>query len=413
MPESICNVADFEKWRRDAERNNPHLLCLSEEDLKRRRDVPTKLDFPDKLDLNNNKLKLTYKHNAQDQADGVSLDLPVAMLPQISEAQLEWMVPGLIREKCIQLIKSLPKNLRKYFVPVPDFVDAFLQREPSKDKSLKAQLADYLRQRSGIKLQEDQFDDQQLDDFLRFNIRVQDEQGKLLAQSRDLKTLKAELAGSIKSSLDTLVTQHEDVTEAKSWVWDALPKQKILNKKGAQLIVYPACLDAQDRVRLEWLDDPAHAEWLHRQGVKRLVYLELAASVKLLRKNINDYNKLAILFAPFGTKDQLEEGLVLWAIDKEILNAHPLPRDNESLQRLIRLGRGELAGRVGKSSDALQDILLNAAKVKALLTQKQQAFPWLYQDMSEQLQALFYPGWLAATPYENLEAYPRYVKAMQ
>lgn len=412
VPESICNVADFEKWRKDAERNNPAILLLSEEDLKRRQNVPTQLEFPDRLVVANAKLNLSYTHNAQDQADGVSVDIPVALLPQMNEAQLEWMVPGLIREKCVQLIKSLPKNLRKYFVPVPDFVDAFLQREPAKDKSLKAQLADYLRQRSGIKLQEEQFDDNSLDDFLRFNIRVKDERGQTLAQSRDLKSLKLQLADSIKSSLDTLVSQHEEITEAKSWVWESLPKQKTLSKGGVQLIVYPACLDAGDKVKLEWLDDPVHAEWLHRQGVKRLVYLELSSSVKLLRKNINDYNKIALLYGAFGSKEQLEEGLVLWAIDKEVLNAHPLPRDKDSFQRLIKLGRGELASRVGKSSLALQEVLLNATKLKAALAQKQQAFPWLHQDMSQQLQALFVNGWLATTPYENLESYSRYLKAM-
>lgn len=412
VPASICNVADFEKWRRDAEQKNPDCLLLKEELLKRKADVPTQMDFPDKLAMASAKLNLSYKHNAQDQADGVSVDVPIALLPQMNDAQLEWMVPGLVREKCVQLIKSLPKNLRKHFVPVPDFVDAFLRTDPVKDKSLRVQLAEYLRQRSGIKIQEDQFDDEDLDSFLRFNIRVYDEQGHTLDQSRDLKKLKQNLSSSIKSSFDSLVSQHEDVIETKQWAWEVLPKQKSLNKNGAQLIVYPACLDAKETVRLEWQDDPAHAEWLHRRGVKRLAYFELGASVKLLRKNINNFNRLALLFGTFGNNEQLEEGLILWAIDKEIIGGQPLPRDKESFLRIIKQGRGELAARVGKNSDLLQEVLLNAAKLKPMLASKQNAFPWLYQDMTRQLNALFEEDWLVNTYYEQLESYARYLKAM-
>lgn len=415
VPSDIVNLKGFERWRKDAEAENPDLLLMPRDLLmKHGATEVTEAQFPDQLEWNDICYPLSYQFSPGQAEDGVSIQVAIHGLHLVPENRLQWLVPGMLREKCIQLVKGLPRQWRKHFVPVPDFVDrALAQMQPS-DEALTIALARSLRKLSGIELPVDCWESVNLDPYYRFNIKVLNDRGKVVDSSRDLHELLATYRDRLQDSLREAGDSVER-SGLSTWDFEELPETIHLKKQGVATIGFPALVDTGGGVDLRLLDDPQRARYLSEQGVSRLIALELKQSTKYVSKNLLKGKTTALLLASFSQADSLKDDLVLAAIKQLCVDGEPLPRDRRDFdQRLDRARRGftsrvqELETLVLKAGGKLVEIqsMLAARADKPL-------FRSIRQDIAEQVKQLTRPGFLFHTPAEWLCQYSQYLQGIK
>jgi ATP-dependent helicase HrpA len=153
IPDDICDGRRFEKWRKAAEEKNKQLLYLTREDLMHHEaEGASEAQFPDSMQIAGMSLKLSYHFEPGSEDDGVTVTVPLPALNLLQPQQFDWLVPGLLHEKICQLLKSLPKVLRRNFVPVPDFANACLRSLAVSDIPLIEALQQQLKKISGVEI---------------------------------------------------------------------------------------------------------------------------------------------------------------------------------------------------------------------------------------------------------------------
>lgn len=412
LPEEIVNGKGFEHWRRQAEAEDPEVLKFDKAALMAREaEEVTAAQYPDQLSLNGVSYPLSYHFQPGAEDDGVTLTVPAAMLGQLPAARLDWLVPGLLREKCIGLLKGLPKAIRRQVVPIPDWVDAALERLVPDDTPLTAALGEFLRVKTGLRLGPDDWNEAQLEPHLRMNLRVVDHEGRELGQGRDLEALKARFSEAASAGARALAeaVQGAAATRVEALPEEALPESRVTTQAGIRVEAYPALAEADDGLAVELFEHPDKAREAHRHGIKRLAMRELPDQVKALGK-LPGVDKCALLFAKVGSKRQLVDDLVA-AVFLEVMAEEPLPRSRAEFAARLDAGAAELLPR-GEAKVALLARALSGhlAVTKALKGNLSFALALVYSDIKAQMQRLVHPGFIAAAgPW--LEHYPRYMEA--
>ncbi len=275
IPADVHSLVTFERWREEAERNDPRVLHLTREALMRHAALDvTEALFPETLALAGNALPLRYRFAPGQPNDGLTLTVPLALLNQIDAGRLSWLVPGMIREKVTLLLKALPKQMRNRLHPLPDAVTAFLESERYGDGPLTDALSRWLRARLGEPVAPDLWDDATLPAHLSMEIRVIDASGRELASGRDLAALRAELGEAAQLSFagaKPALERHG----LKSWDFGTLPETLATVRNGQRVTGYPALVDDGDSVSIALLDTRASAETAMRAGVVRLIAIAL------------------------------------------------------------------------------------------------------------------------------------------
>ena len=210
--------------------------------------------FPEQLESGELKLDLQYAFAPGKSSDGVSIDVPVSALKQLKAEDLDWLVPGLLQEKCIALIKALPKGLRKHFVPVPDIVARILPLLDGSQGSLRQALRRQLLRLTTVQLPEDCWDDVALPEHLLMNIRVLDEQGKLLGSGRDLQQLRETLGSKVQDSISRAAGGALEQSGLVAWTFGTLPVYCELGQGSLKIRAYPALIDRGESVELKLFD---------------------------------------------------------------------------------------------------------------------------------------------------------------
>ncbi|GAB1235164.1 ATP-dependent RNA helicase HrpA [Ferrigenium sp. UT5] len=431
IPPGLHNAADFEKWRKEAEREQPKLLYLKKDDLMRHEAAGiTTEHFPPQLQMNNVSYALAYNFAPGKHDDGVTLTVPQALLNQVQPARCEWLVPGILAEKVAQLLKSLPQKLRRHCVPVPEFAAAFCADVKPSDVPLLQAIARYLREQKQVDVPLDAFRLEQLPPHLLMNFRVIEEHGRQLGMGRNFMQLRGEWAptlsltpalsrgereqGRCAESSPSLsgraVGVREDLQRHTTWDFGDFAATAQVPRAGQQVTVFNALHDEGDAVTLQAFDTADEAQAVHRAGLRRLFMLALKEQVKFLEKNLPDLQKMAMLFLPFGSQQDLQEQILSVTFDRCCLN-DPLPdgektfsarcKDAKSRLNLVGQEIARLVGTVLTEHQTLQKIL-PAFKSNGQAT----------QDIRQQLEGLLGKGWIARTPYERMQHLPRYLKAI-
>ncbi|MFA5370355.1 MAG: ATP-dependent RNA helicase HrpA [Sideroxydans sp.] len=416
IPAGMHNGAAFEHWRKDAERENPKLLYLKKDDLMRHEAAGiTTEHFPPQLVMNNVSYALAYNFAPGKSDDGVTLTVPQALVNQVQPARCEWLVPGILAEKVAQLLKSLPQKLRRHCVPVPEFAAAFCAEVKASDVSLLQAIARYMREQKQVDVPPDAFRLEQLPPHLLMNFRVIDEHGRQLGMGRNFLQLRGEWAPKVSLAASAPVKQAQAaVTSNKerytSWTFGDFAETTQVPRAGQQVTVFNALHDEGDAVTLQAFDTADEAQVVHHAGLRRLFMLALKEQIKFLEKNLPDLQKMAMLFLPFGSQQDLQQQILTVTFDRCCLN-DPLPDDEKSFNarckdaksRLNLVGQeiARLVGTVLTEHQALQKTL-PAFKSHGLVT----------QDIRQQLESLLGKGWIARTPYERMQHMPRYLKGI-
>ncbi|RYZ71723.1 MAG: ATP-dependent RNA helicase HrpA, partial [Lysobacteraceae bacterium] len=367
--------------------------------------------FPKYFPLGDARLPLHYRFEPGAADDGVSLDVPLHLLNALDAARLSWLAPGFIGEKASALIRSLPKALRRNYVPAPDFGRAFAEAHasPSADE-LRGELARFLSRAAGAPVAALDFDEAALEPHLRMNLRLRDADGKVLAESRELEQLRARFGDRAGHAFAARAGREMAATGLRDFPATPIPRQ-VPGEAGVP--AYPALVDEGESVALRVFADRAEADAAHPRGVRRLLEITLADKAKSARKQLPVSPKTGLLYAAIESQERLRGDLVEAATNALLDQGLDDIRDRAAFERRRDEAGRQLFGEAMQRLQLAEAILAGAAEVKPQLDSP--LMGWArgnLDDLRAQLQALVRPGFLRETPAEALAQMPRYLKAM-
>ncbi len=417
IPADIYNGKAFEKWLKFVQQSNPELLYLQKEELMRHEaEHISEGQFPGTMELNGVTLKLDYHFEPGHAEDGVTVVVPLAILGQLHEQSFDYLVPGLLRDKIIALIKCLPKTLRKLFVPVPDYADAFLAAGCDRTLPLIESLSAHMHENNRVLIKRDDWQLDNLPDFYRMNFRVIDQDNKVLGVGRDRSALQQELSGkseTLMSSLPTSDIEREDITE---WNFGDLPELVELEQHGLVIRTYPAIVDDSETgetVAVRLYTDEAQAKQQMRPGLRRLFRLVARQEMKYMRKNLQHLDKIQLYYAPIGSKQSLLQDLEDAIIDAALFTDVDNIRSEKIFNELAGEARNNLQKVATEICDMIHATFTQHHKVAKRL-QGNIPLSWFdpVNDIRQQLECLIYEGFISATPRQWLKHLPRYFEAI-
>jgi ATP-dependent helicase HrpA len=417
VPPGIHNGAAFEHWRREAEAGNPKLLYLKREDLMRHEaaGITTTL-FPHQLDIGARGYALEYLHDPGNARDGLTLTVPLIALNQLSARRGDWLVPGLLKEKVALLAKTLPQKIRHKLGPLPEFADAFvaamaaLDAQRMEELPLTEAIARYAREELNLVLPLDGFRLELLPAHLAMNYRVVDEHGRQLAMGRSLAVLRAELGEQAGEKFSAIAQPKAAQSGITAWNFGDLQEIMEIRQGPQTLIGYPALVDRGDSVDLEVLDSPQKARKLHRDGLRRLFMLQLKEQAKYLEKNLPGLRDMGMQFLDFGDTASLKDQLLRVTFDRACM-AEPLPQSQAEFLQRCEEGKTRLSLLAQELCRLAGSILAEYQALRKRL-QALKNFPQPAREIEEQLVHLLPKNFIAATPPERLQHFPRYLKAV-
>lgn len=409
LPREISSELELRSFV-NARPANSNLLQLSREELMRREAALSETLYPNQLTLGSSSLPLDYKFEPGSQDDGVSVDLPLVLLNQVPRSQLDWIVPGLLKEKCLALIKSLPKSIRKHFVPAPDYVERVLENFEYDGRELTAALADRLFRLTGTRVAAEDFQAKNLDTHLSLNIRVRDETGKVIASSRDLDDLVARLGETAKQKVQSGVQHGLERQGLVDWDWDDLPETLEVQQGGVKITLYPGLIDDGDSVSIRLLNTAWEAAQGSKQGLLRLFLLKQQDQRKFLENNIPGFDTFSLYYATRGTRAALTENIVKAVFSAVFVEGQPMVRSREAFEQRLQK-KSELFECLEQLARILAQVLQRALGLQDRL--KQLSNRAVAEDLTGQLDALLPADFPAGIPFEWLRQYPRYLKGIE
>ncbi len=408
LPANVVSRIELESFCRKAGGKSSRQLYLDKESLmKQRVELPRDL-YPERLDIANASLRLDYHFDPMHEEDGVSVDVPVAILRQVSKAQIDWLIPGMLREKCLALIRSLPKSIRRNFVPAPEYADRIAGDLEFDGRELRSVLAERLFAMTGVRVPVDAFNDSGLDRHLRMNIRVVDENGKRLGSGRDLQRLVEEFSEQVDHSFDHAPTGDIEKTGLTDWNFGDLPEEVDIHLAGTCIKGYPALIDEGTSVSVRVEDNPVAARKKTEQGMLRLVMLQLREQKKYIEKNIPGFGRFSLYYATRGSREELLQHFVdavfryTFIEDKPYVGTESAFRKRLEEKRHLIVMMNRVAELVGES---LRQVISIEERIKG---RDEPAVT----DIRSQLDVLFVPGFPDGVPLKWLAHYPRYLRAI-
>lgn len=414
IPALATSADAFNRWRHHAEQKDRRILFMQESDLLIGDACHiTEAQFPSTLQIADSHLAIDYRFEAGHPSDGITLRVPVALLPQLDQEPLDWLVPGMLRDKVIDLIRTLPKELRTRLLPHAQSADAAIARMPFGQGCLYRQLAFELGRLIGESFDPRLFKPQTLAPYLQMNLHIVDAGGKTLAAGRDLAALRTRLRVQARSGLQQRSAQWRR-DNIKSWDFGDLPDKVEIRTGPLTLACHPALIDNGTTASLRLMDHPLLAAAESRRGVRRLAQIALTDALNWQFKILPQLDKLLALYKPLGNKDQLRETFTL-ALTDHLIFAQPTPvRTRLEFELRLDNAWNHLRPEAEKLATLAQQIL---AARNDLAAQLSRDFAPLLQgaiaDMRTHLARLCPSNFLLVHPWQWLMHLPRFIQGIR
>jgi len=413
IPAAICNGKGFEAWRRKAERIDPQCLFFTADSVWQQPAPDWQDAFPDRIEQGAVKIPLNYRFEPKARDDGVTAVVPLMALGEMTQAGLDWLVPGLLEEKATALVKSLPKAIRRRLVPVPDTVkQALMHIDHTSGQSLTEALALQLKRLSGVIIQPEDWDLGKLPDHLQVNIRVVDEQGETLVEGRDLDVLRSQVRAPVQSAAVASVP-HAGVP-LRHWPEQDLPDTQTVRQAGLEVRVFPTLVDQGDHVMVHYELDAAYSHQCNIRGLSRLGTILLARQLDELCWPILQESQVPLLYAPLGNAQALRDDFYLCLIETTLLpDLQILPRTADAFAKALERARGELHHEALAQTQQWAEWLglrhKIAKQIKGSMSLERAV---IASDVQLQLSRLINQGGFASTPRRWRKHLSRYLEAM-
>ncbi|MEA9865030.1 ATP-dependent RNA helicase HrpA [Xanthomonas campestris] len=367
--------------------------------------------FPKYFALGDARLPLQYRFEPGAIDDGVTLEVPLHLLNALDPSRLSWLAPGFVADKASALIRSLPKAQRRNYVPAPDYGRAFYEAfsTPSAD-DMRGELARFLSKATGAPVAALDFDEEALDTHLLMNLRLRDEDGRVLAESRDLVGLRARFGERAGQAFAARAGRALAAEGLRDFPATPIPEQ-VAGEAGVP--AYPALVDQGEDAALRIFADRNEALRAHPRGVRRLLEIALADKIKQARKQLPVSPKTGLLYAAIESQERLRGDLVDAALNAVLAEGLGAIRDPAAFAQRREDAVKRLFGEAMARLTLAESILGAVAELKPLL--EAPLMGWArgnLDDMEQQLRALVHAGFLRDTPADALANYPRYLKAM-
>ncbi len=371
-------------------------------------------DFPDEIQIGDMRLPLEYKFTPGVIDDGVNLRVPLEGVAQLHENHLSWSVPGLLQTRIISLIRSLPKSIRRHLVPAPQTAAEVAGRISFGEGSFWEVIARELSLVAGERITPDQFNLSKLDDTQKINVQVCDEQGQVIAQARALSELKSQLPEDSHSTAVEIAsddTWHRD--GLTDWDWEELPRKIVVQRGVADVPLFPTLVAAGDSVNLRLFDDPERAERLSRQGLATLYRLAHRKAIKSQIQWLPELDSLSLIAAQlFPAANEFRPALTQLIACMAFVEGQPLPRTRQEFDERNQTPLERIGGAAQQIAPWLKQWLSGYQECMLLLEQLPSKFASAHDDIRRQFHHLFVDDFLTTVPWQWLQHYPRYLKAV-
>lgn len=410
----VVSQKHFDTWWKKAQQKDPELLnfersFLINDDAEK----VSKLDFPNFWHQGNLKLKLTYQFEPGTDADGVTVHIPLPLLNQVEMTGFDWQIPGLREELVIALIKSLPKSYRRNFVPAPNYAQAFLSRTVPLEKPLLDTLIYELRRMTGVTVEAEQWNWEQIPSHLKMTFRVVDENDKKIAESMNLDELKFSLKDRVQESISAVADDGIEQSGLHIWSFADLPQCYEQKQRGFSVKAFPAIVDEKDAVGIKLFETEFEQAVAMQQGLRRLLLLNVPSPIKYLHEKLPNKAKLGLYFTPFGRVLDLIDDCIACAVDKLIADFGGFVWDEAGFEKLRDFVRENLNEVTVDIAQKVEQILsLNHALNQRLKGKMDFTMAFALSDIKSQLAGLVYQGFVQKSSYDRLPDLQRYLQAV-
>jgi ATP-dependent helicase HrpA len=423
LPAEVRDARSFDAWYRTAAERDAKLLFLAREDLMRHgAESVTEELFPRQIQVGEASFPLAYRFDPGHLLDGVTINVPLALLNQLDDGTIDWLVPGMIREKVTWAMKALPKRVRTQLVPAPEHVTKFLEWATPGERPVKDAVLAYASRIVGERLDADVWSKDEPPPHLRMNVRVVDEAKRELAMGRDLGELRKRLGEAATLTLARAKPgmEREGIT---TWDLGELPEQVTFRRGNQTLTGYPA-LSAENRGRtpnpadaktgvrplaIRLFDTRERSETEHREGVKALMALELKEQLRQLERGLPGFNAIAMKFQATIPADRLKADLIDAIVDRAFIGEDEPPRTAKAFEEQKKRAKARLPA-VGEAALRHLAAIVEASQQYGQAVAQHAGLGRVVQEVKAARERLVYPGFLARTPWERLEHIPRYLK---
>lgn len=414
IPQDVNNRAAFKKWWKGQKQKDKRFLHMSREELMQHgADHVTEFDYPDTWQQENLLLPLAYHFDPGQAVDGVAVQIPVALLNQVQETGFDWHIPAFRHELICALIKSLPKTIRRNFVPAPNYADAVLAAiEPMQGNLIDA-ISTRLLRMTGVRVEPDAWDLSTLAPHLRLQFEVRDEHDKLLARGLNLSKLKAQLQGKVTDTLSKVADKGIEKADLTEWSFGELPSSYVKKQGQYEIKAFPALVDKKDSAAVELFDNEHKAQQAHQQGLRRLVLLNVPSPIKYLQQNLPNKSKLGLYFNPFGKVNDLIDDCIAAAVDS-LLTKYGNIRTADAFEKAKEQIRGELGDTVVEIATQVEQVLSIAHGLnKRMKGRVDLTMITAHGDIKSQLQSLVFKGFVSQHGAAKMTDLIRYLKAIE
>lgn len=414
VPQGIYNLPAFEKWRKKAEKKDPSLLLLNRELLLLRGlSADEEAQFPQQISIDGIDYLLRYTFEPGHKADGVSVVIPLPLLHQTPRFYFEWLVPGMLRDKCIALIKTLPKQLRRHFVPVPDYADKILLNVAAQDRPLTEVLAQQLNRLTGVKISDDDWRLDSLDPWYQMNFILEDEDGEIIAMERSLKKLQNNFKQQVNSGLKEAPEDPISRQNIIEWDFDELPQEISIKRGNITVKAWPGLRDCGEWVNIELFDNPLSAENISLMGQLKLAMLKGREQVKYLNKHLLKGADLALKAAAVEDRQTLLPAIISGSFQKAIFPQNQRVSDRLSFEACMQTGLARVVDIAQQKASIIESTLPVLHQCRKKLTALGLQAVYAKSDIESQLQHLFSLSTLSGVDLDQLGQYPRYIRAIE
>ncbi|HFQ5582890.1 TPA: ATP-dependent RNA helicase HrpA [Vibrio vulnificus] len=411
----VVSGRHFDTWWKQASKKEPELLNFEKEMLfKGDASHVTDLDYPNFWHQNGLKLKLSYQFEPGDDSDGVTVHIPLPILNQIDPAGFDWQIPGLRHELVVSLIKSLPKTLRKNFVPAPNYADAFLSRVTAMEMPLLDALEKELRRMTGATVLREDWKLDQVPDHLKVTFRAVDERNRKLKEHKDLHELKESLKEKVQETLSKVADDDIEQQGLHTWSFGELPQVYQQKRGGYQVKAFPALVDNKDSVEIKLYETEQEQISAMKAGQRRLILLNVPSPIKYLHANLPNKSKLGLYFNPYGKVLDLIDDCIACGVDKLIEDQGGLVWEPEKFEALKEHVRAELGDTVVDIAKQVETILTTVFNINKKLKGKIDfTMAFALSDIKAQIEGLIFKGFATECGWKRLPDILRYMKAIE
>ncbi len=411
----VVSGPHFDSWWKKVRATQPKLLTFTR-DMLVNENASAAADanaFPDDWRQGGLSLPLSYEFEPGTTTDGVTVRIPLPVLNQVRSG-FDWHIPGLREELVIALIKSLPKQLRRNFVPVPDFARAALANMSGYDAT-EEPLLDALEREllalSGVRVPRDAWEPDKLPEHLKITFEVVDEQDKVIAVGKNLDALRRQLKPTLRATLSA-AAENIEKRGLKTWDFGSLPVSYQQEKFGYLVTGYPALVDDGESASIQMFEDAGEAELAMWRGMRRLLVLNVASPVKYITRQLDNPTKLVLSRNPHRGVADLLADCITAAVDKLIADAGGPPRDEAGFTALLDETRRRLPSVALDIVREVAKILTVVQEVDLAVANAKYAPRPAIADITAQRESLVHRGFVTETGADRLPDVLRYLRGI-